>query len=455
MGVKYFYNFCAAAVDKDDLSGDILSAVRKSYFDDFGKIRDKITLDSDGESVLYEYDIEKDKPMKWVVKDLSGAVLQKAETAENGRYHVDFYRGNDLYKRLLFSKLHTLLKAEYFDDKGAVSCYIEPRKVNSEIRLLYSDASLAQPVILSEAPEASDIRVGHELRERFTDYTVVASTSEGTVLYLTDAQLERYLSLKEELENEFSFEDEESFIGDDAPLYQRINVKDFNVKRNLSSALDISEAKEFDYDISADEPSDEVSAVEAGEAETAEITDTAETVEAAEDAPAQTEEEPEEKESFAVEPDKRIMADGAVYSYFGELDESGNRSGYGRTVTEIGRVAYEGEYANDKRSGKGAYFYRDGSLCYSGEWSENVRHGIGVGVSARDGSMHAGRFVNNKPEGNGVRIGADGVVKFVCKELDDGTTVLMNYQPDDTVIISRYDSSGKKTGEKTISLTDF
>ena len=124
-------------------------------------------------------------------------------------------------------------------------------------------------------------------------------------------------------------------------------------------------------------------------------------------------------------------------------------------MTDLGRTAYEGNYRNDKRSGKGAYFYKDGTLCYSGDWAENARHGVGVGISSRDGSMHIGRWKNNKPEGNGVRLSAEGDIRFVCKELSDGGTVLMNYLPDDTVLISKYDAQGKKIAEKTVSLTDF
>ena len=123
-------------------------------------------------------------------------------------------------------------------------------------------------------------------------------------------------------------------------------------------------------------------------------------------------------------------------------------------MTDEGRTAYEGMYLNDKRSGKGAYFYKDGSLCYSGDWSQNVRHGVGVGVSSSDGSMHIGRWVNNKPEGNGVRLSADGEIKFVCKELSDGGTVLMNYREDDTVLIAKYDKDGSKLSEKVVSLNE-
>ena len=451
MGIKYYYNFCASALDDADMGSDILSAVRRSYFNDYDKIRDRITVDSAGESLSYEYDIEKDKPLRWIVRDGAGRIVQEVKPAENGRYYLCCYRREALFKRLLFSKLHTLLRVEYTDGTGAVCCAVEPRKVNGEVRLLYTAKELSEPLILTQMPEVSgtgyDVRITEMVQREFPDNTVVASTNEGVVRFLSDEQLARYQAFVEKCRLELSQETEESFIGEDAPLYHKINAKDFNVKRNLSSSLDITKAQDFDAEASSEPVEQTEELTETVETENETTPEIAEAVE-------ETVEEISEETETAIKPDKLIMADGAQYSYYGPLDENGNRSGFGRTLTDLGRTAYEGEYINDKRSGKGAYYYKDGSLCYSGEWAENVRHGIGVGVSARDGSIHVGRFVNNKPEGNGVRVSADGSVKFVCKQLENGSTVLMNYLPDDTVLISRYDAKGRKIGEKTISLSD-
>ncbi|MBR1532980.1 MAG: hypothetical protein IJ639_01325, partial [Ruminococcus sp.] len=382
MGIQYFYNFCIADIDSTDLSSDIFSAVRKSYFAEFDKIRDKITYDSEGKSVLYDYCIEKDKPLRWAVKDTSGKLLQEVLPADAGRYYLCFYQDDKLFKRLLFSKLHTLLKAEYTDDSGAVSRSIEPRKVQGGLCLLYTDARLQEPVVLYAMPDVSDDRIVEKLNVEYSDYTAVASTNEGIVWFLSEPQLAHFRTFVGEAQAELDQEKDESFIGDDAPLFDKINPKDFNIKRNLSTALDISLAKAFEEEPAAEEP------------EPASEPDSKEQIEAPEPA-AVTEEEiaEEEPEDSSVKPDKLIMADGAVYSYFGELDADNNRSGYGRTMTDLGTTAYEGMYRSDKRSGKGAYFYKDGTLCYSGDWSENVRHGVGVGVSARDGSYHIGRWV--------------------------------------------------------------
>lgn len=448
MGIQYFYNFCIKGIDDTDLESDILSAVRKSYFASFEKIRDKITYDSEGVSMLYDYCVEKDKPLRWTVKNPQGGLVQEVMPADSGRYYLCFYRGDKLFKRLLFSKYHTLLKAEYMNDEGAVGCSLEPRKVQGGLCLLYTDMRLSDPVVLSEMPDVSDVRVAQLLRDEFSDYTAIASTDAGVVWYMTDEQIDHFKSFVEEATAAFENDLEESFVGDNAPLFDKINAKDFNMKRNLSASLDISQAKRFGSTAAPQETvEDDNISVEPIKEETADSLDA--------DATGSSVTEPDPSaENSGLRPDKEIMADGAVYAYYGELDEKGNRSGYGRTLTDQGRTAYEGMYLNDKRSGKGAYFYRDGTLCYSGDWSENVRHGVGVGVSARDGSMHIGRWVNNKPEGNGVRMSADGEIKFVCKELGDGSTVLMNYLDDDTVLISKYDKNGSKLSEKKISLIE-
>ena len=451
MGTKYFYNFCLTEYENTDFSGDILSAVRKSFLHGGGRIRDRITVDSEGESVFYDYSLEKDKQLRWTVKDSHGELLQEVVPAAEGRYHLCFYSGGSIVKRLLFSRMHTLLRAEYMDKSGAVCASIEPRKAPGGLCLLYTDAKLAEPVILSEMPEINDDRVAEKVSESFTDYSAVAFTDDGAVYYLSPSQEKSFREFLSRAEEEIENEAEESFIGDDTPLFDQINVKDFNVKRNLSSALDITMAAAFGEppveDATSDEASEDAEEPELDGGSIAEIA-------AAVINEIIGEDEPKTSDN-AVKPDKEIIADGAVYSYFGELDDKGNRTGFGRTVTDLGITAYEGNYRNDKRSGKGAYYYKDGSLCYSGDWAENARHGVGVGISSRDGSFHVGRWVNNKPEGNGVRLSADGDIRFVCKELSDGKTVLMNYQSDDSVLISKYDEQGKKISEKTVSLIDF
>lgn len=495
MSIQYFYNFCLKEIDKTDLSGDLLTGVRKSFLQNQDKIKDKITSNSDADSFSYEFSIEKEKPMKWLVKNASGTTVQEVMQSDNGKYYIYFYEAQALYKRLLFSKHHTLLKEEYFDTAtGVVRHTLEPRKAQNGLCILYTVKSNPQSIPLFEEPEVFDDGIRRRLLNEYDDYTVVASTNEGIIRFLSDQQLENFNSTKEKFEAEAAAIKEETFVGDDTPLLDKINAKDFNVKRNLSSALDITRAMEFGVSDTEDEApaereaTEEIPAAESAESVPANTDSTENSSEiesaaiptetpqlaaqedkSAEPAPAEetssessaarpsaiSNADTEEDTASAAKPDKEIMADGAVYSYYGELDAQGNRSGYGRTMTDLGRTAYEGFYYNDKRSGNGSYYYKDGSLCYTGDWMENARHGVGVGVSSRDGSIHVGTWRNNKPHGNGVRLTSGGDIKFVCKELSDGKTVLMNYMPDDTVIISKYDEKGMKIGESTISLKDL
>lgn len=456
MGIQYFYNFCVKEIDDIDLKSDILSAVRKSYFSTFERIRDRITYDSEGSSMLYDYCIERNKPLRWSVRQLDGTVMEEVLPSDNGRYYLCYYRDGRLFKRLLFSKLHTLLKAEYMDDNGAVSCSIEPRRIQSGLCLLYTDSRIEKSLVLSAMPPVLEKPVLEKLNAEFTDYTAVASTNEGIVWFLSDNQIAHFRQFVDDAQRNISQQIDQSYVDDGAPLFEKINAKDFNIKRNLSASLDIAKAKPFGEAVIDKQP-----AMTGGVAD--EESAAAENISESEAVQPDIAEISEREDRSAVEteaksapvPDKQIMADGVMYSYFGELDANGNRSGYGRTLTDLGRIAYEGWYINDKRCGTGAYFYKDGTLCYSGDWSENVRHGVGVGVSAHDGSMHIGKWVNNKPEGNGVRVSADGGIKFVCKELSDGCTALMNYLDDDTVLISKYDKNGTKISEKQISLTDI
>lgn len=507
MSIQYFYNFCLKDIDDTDLGGDLLTGVRESFFLNGSRIKDKITGNSDAQPLFYEFLLEKEKPMKWLVKDSSGTKMQEVMLSDNGKYYLYFYRDQKLFKRLLFSKHHTLLKAEYFDpETGVVRHTLEPRKAQNDLCILYTVKTSAQPIPLFEEPEISDDRVRSRMVEDFTNYTAIAATDKGIMRFLSDPQLAEFNSLKEKYQSEAEKNQEESFVGDDTPLLDKIKANDFNVKRNLSGTLDITLAMEFGTHDEAEESPAEYHPQETEQAVSAESVpavryrdDTVlvdgyqsatedETEKTVSDAPTEitenvtdeisqtdqpsapesddnvptnqteqsdenTTDQPENKAEPV--PDKRIMADGAVYDYYGELDERGNRSGYGRTMTDEGRTAYEGHYENDKRSGNGSYFYKSGALCYTGDWRENVRHGTGVGVSSRDGSIHVGNWKNNKPDGNGVRLTHEGDIKFVCKELSDGTTVLMHYMPDDTVIVSKYDKFGMKLGDTTISLKDL
>ncbi|MBQ3417476.1 MAG: hypothetical protein IJH32_06550 [Ruminococcus sp.] len=469
MSVTNFYNIRLVQRDRSALENDILSALRKSYFENFQKIKDRITVDSESDTVSYEYTLEKDRAMKWLVRDKRGYVMEESKSTEPDRYVISVYHDGALFKRMVFSKFHTLLKVEYFDAQSGESVSsLEPRRGPTALCILLKSIDLAEPMVLYEAP-AADERVLKMVDESFTEYYAEASTDEGMIRYMSTKQLESFKELIASAKEQIAESEKPLYLSDeDAPLAERLNVKDFNIKRNLSSSIDITKAEEFiceyedmDDEVIIPELSPESSDTSVDEPSAAQDhQDLPENVEEASDILAQkimgvlSDTQTKEVKDPG-EPDKVISTDGASFYYYGELDSRGNRSGYGRTVTKDGRTAYEGCYLDDQRSGQGAYYYKDGGLCYAGDWEENRRSGVGVGVSSSDGSLHVGRWVDNRPKGNGARFSSDGNIKFVCKETEDKKTFLFNFMPDDSVIIAQYDDKGKKIGEKTVSLTDL
>ena len=550
--INYFYNIILKT-DECDLYSDVLTSIRKDFYISKEKQKGKITQNSSGDSLFYNFSLEKDKAMKWSVSN-DESIFSETKILTDGQYSINYYNENGLYKTLTFSKFHTLLKIEYFNlSKTTVPyCVMEPRKANNSLCIMLFSRTETKPSVLFAMPEVQDDYIMDKVDSQFEDYTVIASTNEGMIKFLSETQLVAFNEFVEKAEKTKA-EDiaPESFIDDDdAALARKLNPKDFNVKRNLSEIVDISQAQEFSYDnieeelvsdleldlsdelveevakitdndtidaveteypaeIGIDEESviedftevendaidnddvDDLTCVETFDAEmsTPEIIDdevnenieevilegeyvakedVQEDIEIVnEDACIVTVEEADLKATFDdkdihdeyiisefVEPDSVIDGRNAKYLYYGELNSDNKRDGFGRTATEDGRTAYEGEYSNNKRNGIGAYYYKDSGLCYYGQWKDNKREGVGVGVSSLDKSIHVGKFSANKPCGDGVRIEENGDIRFIKKVLSNGITVEFKFE-NDKVIVVKYNENGDIISENTSNLMYF
>lgn len=115
------------------------------------------------------------------------------------------------------------------------------------------------------------------------------------------------------------------------------------------------------------------------------------------------------------EPDLTVFGGDEEYFYYGGKDQQGNRCGYGRTLMENGRTAYEGAYENDMRNGFGCFYYKNGNFCYLGDWVNNQKDGMGVCRRDSDGVMQIGKWKNDKPVGISARSDKDGNIIYVGK----------------------------------------
>lgn len=504
--INYFYNIVSKA-DVCDFSSDVLTSVRKEFYLSREKQKGKLTQNSSGDCIYYEYSLEKDKAMKWLVSD-NDNILSDCKSLDDGKYCIKFYEESGSFKAITFSKYHTLLKVEYFNSVNASApfCSIEPRKANNGLCLLLSGKGGFQPCVLYPQPDVSDEYILNKIETEFSDFSAYSSTNEGNIRFLSEEQLvlfedfvDRAAAMK------LTENTPQSFIeqGDDV-LAQKLNPKDFNIKRNLSEVVDLSQAQCFSYDANdeiltellSDEhidvaseqetyvaPSDDkeleidvdatlaaflngednpviyVTKDDSDEAkpQSSEAVDTpcdGPDTPAVEDTQHAFESESDFVASQIPEPDKVVSSGSADYMYYGELDASNGRTGFGRTATACGHTAYEGMYSSNKRHGTGAYYYKDGQLCYYGDWKNNKREGFGIGISSSDKSVHVGQFVDNKPQGDGVRVGDNGDVQFVSKTLSDGSTVHITFDGD-RMLIKKYNKDGNLVSENTSNFNYF
>ena len=248
--INYFYNIILKT-DSCDLYSDVLTGIRKDYYLSKEKQKGKITQNSSGDTLFYEFSIEKEKPMKWSISD-SKSIISDCKSRNDGQSCVNFYDESGKCKSIVFSKYQTLLRVEYFNMLKTAEpyCVIEPRKAGNGLCLLLTSRENIKPCVLYPMPDVDDDYILDKLDLEFDDYTVIASTNEGVVKFLSEIQLESFENFVDRA-TAMKLTDTApvSFIEEnDAVLAQKLNPKDFNIKRNLSEIVDISKAQEFSYD---------------------------------------------------------------------------------------------------------------------------------------------------------------------------------------------------------------
>lgn len=248
--INYFYNIILKT-DSCDLYSDVLTGIRKDYNLSKEKQKGKITQNSSGDTLFYEFSIEKEKAMKWSISD-SKSIISDCKVLNDNQSCVNYYDANGKCKSIVFSKYQTLLKVEYYNMLKTAEpyCVIEPRKAGNGLCLLLTSRENIRPSVLYPMPDVQDDYILDKLDLEFDDYTVVASTNEGVVKFLSESQLESFEDFVDRATAmKLTDTAPQSFIEeDDAVLAQKLNPKDFNIKRNLSEIIDISKAQEFSYD---------------------------------------------------------------------------------------------------------------------------------------------------------------------------------------------------------------
>lgn len=224
---------------------DILSKIRKNFFEHNKRQSDKIVQNFNDFTIKYTYNLEKNKPMKWVVQKNKKTIEESVIVSINS-YEIRTY--NDEGKQVSsieFSNDHTIKTVTFAldDETVVVSCGTN----GDEPVLYYRGQSLNADLHLLEINE--DDEVLEILAERNPYITVTALTNRGVVYFGTDEEIR---SIKREVERA------KTIIADrNAPkVYNTpedretgFNFKDndFNLKKNMNQTFDISKSEYFDF----------------------------------------------------------------------------------------------------------------------------------------------------------------------------------------------------------------
>lgn len=224
---------------------DILSKIRKNFFEHNKRQSDKIVQNFNDFTIKYTYNLEKNKPMKWVVQKNKKTIEESVIVSINS-YEIRTY--NDEGKQVSsieFSNDHTIKTVTFAldDETVVVSCGTN----GDEPVLYYRGQSLNSDLHLLEINE--DDEVLEVLAERNPYITVTALTNRGVVYFGTDEEIR---SVKREVERA------KTIIADrNAPkVYNTpedretgFNFKDndFNLKKNMNQTFDISKSEYFDF----------------------------------------------------------------------------------------------------------------------------------------------------------------------------------------------------------------
>ena len=224
---------------------DILSKIRKNFFEHNKRQSDKIVQNFNDFTIKYTYNLEKNKPMKWVVQKNKKTIEESVIVSINS-YEIRTY--NDDGKQVCsieFSNDHTIKTVTFAlnDETVVVSCGTN----GDEPVLYYRGQSLNADLHLLEINE--DDEVLEILAERNPYITVTALTNRGVVYFGTDEEIR---SVRREVERAKTIVADRNApkvynTPEDRETGFNFKDNDFNLKKNMNQTFDISKSEYFDF----------------------------------------------------------------------------------------------------------------------------------------------------------------------------------------------------------------
>lgn len=392
-------NYYGIAFDKFeilDFKTDFLAGVRANYFNSgLSPQKERSLQYLDRDTYFFNYSVENGVNAQWVLKK-NAQLVQKSCEIDGNCYCVESYYENDfIYKKSYFDNNHNWLKTEYFSVESDSLAYCLKNTVyQGQFAIEKTEYNQQKELVTYLFPKMES----PENRE----YSVLAYTDKGFLYFNTVPNKDN--------SNDFNNEIRKPVVG------FFFNLEDFSADKG-ECGFSICDADYLNYEPVVEDASINIDVLEENTDSYEEVITTEKPeISVVENVlPLSVEAEEPEKINFIdfqETPDSVVISGGDEYNYYGEVSD-GKRNGYGRTVTQQGITAYEGNYVNDKRNGFGSFYCKNGDLNFVGNWLDNSRQGFGVGFRSTDFTAHIGKWNKNTPDGIGARFDREGNFMFL------------------------------------------
>ncbi|MGN0517818.1 MAG: hypothetical protein ACI4II_03735 [Acutalibacteraceae bacterium] len=464
-----YYTVYHRGYDSIRFDTDVFLKLRKQYFENGGKLRDKVVIDSNGETYKFVFTMEPDHALKWK-KYSSVMQLERVVQDSDGCYHIET-KANDgsLIKNTYFTTSHKWLKTEYFAQGNATTPKVTliPSIIdNTSVILKYETDLSKAPVILYPCKTPANKSILKAIVKQVGKPEVSAQTSSGYIYFGTTDECAAWTNVL----NSLTATDRQAIpamkqVEDDAPATPNkpetprkngfvVDTESFaSYDNNASSSIDIdisdmpsinepaTTEQTFVENSPINEPVAEANAFDGAalisqtipEPVVLEPTidnnvydDKTENINVsqmlADTSPAITDEPPTVPiENLIPQPDQINTSE----LYGNSLDYSNRQTSQLPIVDKIIPVSdtenyyYYGNLRNGMRYGQGRTAMQDGRTAYEGRYADDKRDGFGVYYYKTGRICYVGNWIQNRRNGMGIAFRPSDESVYIGKWEDD------------------------------------
>ncbi len=401
--LNVFYN----SLEINSVAADILTDARNKYFTSRGKkTKNKVSFSVNGIRYTYLYQILPNGKFKWRAT-ANNVIIEDLITEPSG-YVIIYKSANGfINKKAYFNHSHIWQKTEYFiNNPNQASVSLMPWLNDDKAAIALYDGVTSFPQILYVLENCENNELLTVALNRCCPN--VKATVNGITYYFGDDETEKQwnniLHQKGYIEKPFvqhenvktyfnisnfnsdavfsNFADTTNVFGqselDKVPQINDFEDKNQQLDNNFTNDLNIHEDEDVitNNTVELNKNNFENHLHETPKLLKKKSSDTA-----------------------LISADKNVMISQKEKGiYYGDLDSSNNRCGYGRTATSKGKTLYEGEYSGDLKNGFGVSYFKTGKVSHIGNYKDDKYEGIGIEFRATDGCMTVADFTNNSKE---------------------------------------------------------